>query len=650
MIYKDGTVISRIVRRDLCIMRIYERGREIYHFTPDEQPATQMKGLKVTAVEDGTVFGIFINPAWPLQYSRGWGWHNCDAVTLVRWTIQLRRTGDFVWLRPKGKFGWPYSWPNFIGLNTAGSNVGRYTIDDGLADLLNPDNYCYPSSVSISLGTGGYNNALVGHVELRGNFSAWNVNYSVGPSIFSNCKLIATVSIPDDVGTEWSFLGCISLTSVTAPKAITMPYLAGTAIVEAYFPSATTANSAQNATSLERVILPKLATHPSAGFFSGCTALSYVRVGFTSWRTPSGNGWLYNVAANGTFIKHAALPVQYGSGYIPTGWTVLVDTPAIMVTGDDYDSARSVTLTTQLPDADIYFTTDGTEPSATNGTRYTSPLYITATTTIRAVAIDQYGPSDILTQTVEVRHALTLVAATAGSTVELTATGTAITTPPALEYSTDGTTWQTLAVNTPLTLAAAGDRLHLRATASGNVFWRGLNTDRAYFTMTGSIRARGSVMSLLDPTWYQDGAPAITTAEALHGLFEGCTSLIGHAPELPALTGAQRCYAVMFKGCTGLTWADIGLTSLSAFGELSGMFQGCTSLKYVRVKFSAWDDANYATVGWMDGVAASGAFLCPDSLTRTYDDDHIPTGWGSMLVANLIDAADELSEGSFEAD
>ncbi|MBE6331697.1 MAG: hypothetical protein E7070_05275 [Bacteroidales bacterium] len=644
MIYKDGTVISRIVRRDLCIMRIYERGRETYHFTPEEQPATQMKGLKVTAVEDGTVFGIFINPEWPLQYSRGWGWHDCAPDSQTRGTLLLRHMGDSVWLRPKKKFGWPSWSPSFSPYGS-----GRYTINDGLADLLNPDNYCYPARKDLIPGSGSICTYLTGHVELRGNFSAWNASASVSLPLLRSCVSITSVNIPEDAGT-WNFRDCSSLASVIAPKAITMPYLAGTAIVEAYFPSATTANYAQDVTTLERLILPKLATHPTASYFSGCTALSYVRVGFTSWRTPSGNGWLYNVAANGTFIKHAALPVQYGSGYIPTGWTVLVDTPAITATGDDYDSARSVTLTTQLPEADIYFTTDGTEPSATNGTRYTSPLYITATTTIRAVAIDQYGPSDILTQTVEVRHALTLVAATAGSTVELTATGTAITTQPALEYSTDGTTWQTLAVNTPLTLAAAGDRLHLRATASGNVFWRGLNTDRAYFTMTGSIRARGSVMSLLDPTWYQDGAPAITTAEALHGLFEGCTSLIGHAPELPALTGAQRCYAVMFKGCTGLTWADIGLTSLSAFGELSGMFNGCTSLCYVRVKFSAWDDADYATDGWMDGVAAKGTFRAPSALPWVNDASHIPTGWGSMLVANLIDAADELSEGSFEAD
>jgi hypothetical protein len=644
MIYKDGTVISRIVRRDLCIMRIYERGREIYHFTPEEQPATQMKGLKVTAVEDGTVFGIFINPTWPLQYSRGWGWHDCAPDSQRRGTLLLRHMGDSVWLRPKKKFGWPDRTPIFSQYGS-----GRYTINDGLADLLNPDNYCYPARVDLIPASGSVCAYLTGHVELRGNFSAWNASVSVSLPLLQSCVSITSVNIPEDAG-AWNFSDCSSLASVIAPKATTMPFLYGTAIVEAYFPSATTANSAQYVTTLERLILPKLATYPTAPYFSGCTALSYVRVGFTSWGTPTSQGWLAHVAANGTFIKHAALPVQYGSGYIPTGWTVLVDTPAITATGDDYDSARNVTLTTQLPDADIYFTTDGTEPSATNGTRYTSPLYITATTTIRAVAIDQYGPSDILTQTVEVRHALTLVAATAGSTVELTATGSATTTPPALEYSTDGTTWQTLAVNTPLTLAAAGDRLHLRATASGNVFWRGLNTNRAYFTMTGSIKARGSVMSLLDPTWYQDGAPAITTAEALHGLFEGCTSLIGHAPELPALTGAQRCYAVMFKGCTGLTWADIGLTSLSAFGELSDMFQGCTSLKYVRVNFAAWDDADYATVGWMDGVAASGTFRCPDSLTRIYDIDHIPTGWGSMLVANLIDADVELSEGSFEAD
>ena len=51
-----------------------------------------------------------------------------------------------------------------------------------------------------------------------------------------------------------------------------------------------------------------------------------------------------------------------------------------------YQSAFQVTLTTAAANADIYYTTDGSEPSTTNGTRYTSPITIRTTTNLRAGA------------------------------------------------------------------------------------------------------------------------------------------------------------------------------------------------------------------------------------------------------------------------
>ena len=44
-----------------------------------------------------------------------------------------------------------------------------------------------------------------------------------------------------------------------------------------------------------------------------------------------------------------------------------------------------VTVSTGTPDASIYYTTDGSEPSPTNGTLYTAPISISGTTTVRAI-------------------------------------------------------------------------------------------------------------------------------------------------------------------------------------------------------------------------------------------------------------------------
>ena len=56
-------------------------------------------------------------------------------------------------------------------------------------------------------------------------------------------------------------------------------------------------------------------------------------------------------------------------------------------------------LSTPTPDAEIYFTTDGSIPGPANGTRYTTPVPISSTTTLRAAAFaDQSLPSPTATR------------------------------------------------------------------------------------------------------------------------------------------------------------------------------------------------------------------------------------------------------------
>ncbi len=58
-----------------------------------------------------------------------------------------------------------------------------------------------------------------------------------------------------------------------------------------------------------------------------------------------------------------------------------------------YTDNQKVTLTSSTPGAVIYYTTDGTKPSASNGTKYTAPISVTGAegesvvTTIRAIAV-----------------------------------------------------------------------------------------------------------------------------------------------------------------------------------------------------------------------------------------------------------------------
>jgi len=65
-----------------------------------------------------------------------------------------------------------------------------------------------------------------------------------------------------------------------------------------------------------------------------------------------------------------------------------------------FTNAFSLSITSATPNATIVYTLDGTEPSLTNGTVYSSPLTISKTTVVRAAAFrDGYFPANVDTQT-----------------------------------------------------------------------------------------------------------------------------------------------------------------------------------------------------------------------------------------------------------
>ena len=170
---------------------------------------------------------------------------------------------------------------------------------------------------------------------------------------------------------------------------------------------------------------------------------------------------------------------------------------------------------------------------------------------------------------------------------------------PDVRYSLDnGETWTTLSGTDTVTLNKKGDKALLK----------GYNPEHfteypeiaTHFSMTGSIAASGSVMSLIDSTGESKVIPnpycfsdlfyncqALTQAPELsattltdgcyHAMFSGCTSLT-QAPALPVTTLAESCYLGMFAGCTSLTQApELPATTL-AEGCYNVMFAGCTSL------------------------------------------------------------------------
>ena len=185
----------------------------------------------------------------------------------------------------------------------------------------------------------------------------------------------------------------------------------------------------------------------------------------------------------------------------------------------------------------------------------------------------------------------------ANSTVTLNKAGdpNAVT----LQTSTDGSTWNNYTIGNAITLSSIGSKVYFRNEASN-----GLSKDvnnYYYFSMTGSIAAGGNIMSLVNQ------ATEIPCVFCFAQLFLGCTSLTT-APELPATTLRNGCYYAMF--------------------------QGCSSLNFVKVAFTEWGGTifgkplSHATMNLLKGVSSTGTFICPSALnTITRGDNSLPEGW-----------------------
>ena len=151
--------------------------------------------------------------------------------------------------------------------------------------------------------------------------------------------------------------------------------------------------------------------------------------------------------------------------------------PILTITpGGNFNGTKTITMTTNET-ATIYYTLDNSTPT-TNSPRYTSPLTISATTTLKAFARDTAGNNSVI-QTVN----YTLVSNTGDTTAPIltitpsatftdTQTVTMSTNEAAtIYYTLDGTTpTQTSPVySTPLTLSATTTVKAFAKDAAGNV-------------------------------------------------------------------------------------------------------------------------------------------------------------------------------------
>lgn len=125
--------------------------------------------------------------------------------------------------------------------------------------------------------------------------------------------------------------------------------------------------------------------------------------------TTSALEYTYNISATGEFasvrikIEHptinvaSRLTIDDVTVYGMVGSTPTVATPTFSPTAGTYYSTQSVSLSSTTDGATIYYTTDGSDPDNTD-TQYTTPISVSTTTTIKAIAYKtDMDPSTIAT-------------------------------------------------------------------------------------------------------------------------------------------------------------------------------------------------------------------------------------------------------------
>lgn len=124
----------------------------------------------------------------------------------------------------------------------------------------------------------------------------------------------------------------------------------------------------------------------------------------SSWAS---HDWIVNLNPGNNTIRLRA--VEYTAGPLfdkidvyamaGSGGTPTVSSPAFSPDGGIFQNSVNVQLTSATPGATIYYTTDGSTPTASS-TAYGGAFTLTATTTVRAIAkLDGYNDSAVIAKT-----------------------------------------------------------------------------------------------------------------------------------------------------------------------------------------------------------------------------------------------------------
>jgi N-acetylneuraminic acid mutarotase len=247
------------------------------------------------------------------------------------------------------------------------------------------------------------------------------------------------------------------------------------------------------------------------------------RTSAASWTDKNGNLWLFAGWGQGNsfFSDVETYPLNDVWEYRPSADKLpATPTPVFGTTPGTYDSGGPVTIFDAMPNASIYYTTDGTTPTTTS-TLYSGPVTVSSSETVQAIATAPgYGNSGLASAA----YVITPPAATpvfsvpAGTyTTSQTVKITDATPGATIEYSTNGGT--TMVQYTAPIVVSSTETLEAVATASG---YSNSATATAAYTISNQANP-APVISGLSPAFTSASGAAFTLAVTGSGFTNGST-------------------------------------------------------------------------------------------------------------------------------
>lgn len=379
-----------------------------------------------------------------------------------------------------------YVGPQTVTLTSASTGVNLYYTTNGATPNVNSTRYTGPITVSssetlavIAVGTGYTSSSVVTATYYitpppsAPAFSPAGGNYNNAVPITlsdtgSNATFYYTLdgSTPTTSSTKYS--GPIPMRNGQTIQAIaSVPGYSGVSPVGSATYTITAATPVAN-------VSGGTYTGPQTVTLTTATTGGYIAY-TTNGSTPTASTSIYNgpiTISSSETLKFVALATGYTASPVITQTFYIGQapaTPTLSISGGVYNNNQTVSISESAPGATIYYTLNGTTPTASSF-KYTAPLAVNNSVTLNAVAISPgYSPSGVATATYTLTAATPVVSLAPGTyTGPQTVTITTASTNANLFYTTNNTlpTTSSTKYTGPITVSAS-ETLRVIAVATG---------------------------------------------------------------------------------------------------------------------------------------------------------------------------------------